>query len=909
MALGTISYAVGVPEADITTPRKSGNSLYRRSIGMAAPRICLVKAPGLGLRRRQVTTIASAVFASIYGVAVMADSASVSSADTANTASTADASASVADTGLAEVVVTATRRESSAQDVPLSITAVTGEQLTQAGIGDISDLAHTLSGVSYTDKGPFSGVNGANLIIRGLNSETTAGLPAAASPVVPPVSTYVDDTPLFVNLRFEDLERVEVLKGPQGTLYGSGSLGGTVKFIEHAPDLTGFDAKLEASISDTQHTGAPNEDVSGMINIPLGDTLAVRANGSFTHDAGFINQPNLFVLDSSGVPVAAQPGNIFSNPVFYRRDHVNDYGYATARLSALWTPIEAFRAQLSYYHQLSTAQGYPYAATSTAAFNMPISPNTQPSGTFTNPALAPQLYDEPVPAGLDRLSDAENSTTTTTDEVDLAALTLEYNLGFATLTSSTSWSDHSNATRADETGQYSNFFFYQSLYGQFPRTFIQGYERLDDKPITQEFRLVSQEGGPLDWVAGLFYNHQQTDIQEHDFEPGYLDFYNACEPIYGQSAGDGTTPSYCGVGETGAGSVSSYAGIPIVKDQAYIGDFETTFKDLALFGDVTWHATSNWSVTGGGRIFKQTISASQQTGLLFDSGAFFAPAIPIANITLSDTWRRATWKLNTSYQFDATNLVYVTYSQGFRRGSVNALPSSELGGLYTLPSSLRQLSPDTADNYEIGFKGTVANRFKYSVAAYYIDWRNVQEGLQLTPLVLPASMNIGNAYSKGLETEMDALITRHVEGQLDYTYDQTKITSLNPLFVSPNVSAPPPGLGTALPGTPRNSAALTLRYGHIQFNEGELYASISGHYQSSILPALSATVPTVSGYVMASARAGYEGPHWSMAVFVNNLTNNLGITSYQDPAIFGNRAQAIVSQPRTFGLTVGYSYK
>ena len=169
-----------------------------------------------------------------------------------------------------------------------------------------------------------------------------------------------------------------------------------------------------------------------------------RERQLFTHDAGFINQPNLFVLDSSGAPVAAQPGNIFSNPVFYRRDHVKTTGTPRPGFRRCGRPVEAFRAQLSYYHQLSTAQGYPYAATSTAAFNMPVSPNTQPSGTFTNPALVPQLYDEPVPAGIDRLSDAENSTTTTTDKVDLVALTLDYNLGFATLTSSTSWSDHSN---------------------------------------------------------------------------------------------------------------------------------------------------------------------------------------------------------------------------------------------------------------------------------------------------------------------------------------------------------------------------------------------------------------------------------------------------------------------------------
>ncbi len=875
---------------------------------MLVPRNRLARGSHLQLRRRDAGTVAATVIAILYGAAAGAESVAIEKTEQASAAPVADAGAS-SDVGLSEVVVTATRHEASAQNLPLSITAVTEDELEQGGIGDISDLARSLSGVNYTDKGPFSGVNGANLVIRGLNSETTAGLPAAASPVVPPVSTYVDDTPIFVSLRFQDLDRVEVLKGPQGTLYGSGSLGGTIKFIQHAPDPSGFDAKVEATISDTQHTGAPNEDVSGMINIPLSDTFAVRANASFTHDAGFINQPNLFVLDSTGAPAQAQPGNLFSDPVFHRRDHVNDYGYATARISALWNPIEAFRAQISYYHQLSTAQGYPYAATSTAAFNMPISPNTQPAGTFTNPALAPQLYNGALPSGIDRLSDAENSTTTTTDKVDLVALSLEYDLGFATLTSSTSWADHSNNTRADETAQYSNFFFYQSLYGQFPRTFIQGYEKLDDRPITQELRLVSKEGGALEWVAGLFFNHQQTNIQEHDFEPGYLDWYNACEPIYGQSGGDGITPSYCGVGETGAGVVSSYAGIPIVKDQAYIGDFETTFKDLALFGDITWHVTSDWSVTGGGRVFKQTIAASQQTGLLFDAGPFFAPAIPIANLSLSDSWRRATWKLNTAYQLNKTNLVYATYSQGFRRGSVNALPSSELGGLYTLPDKLRQLSPDKADNYEVGFKGTISNKFRYSAAVYYIDWQNVQEGLQLTPLVLPASMNIGDAYSKGFETEIDALVTRHLEGQLDYTYDQTKITSLNPLFVSPNVSAPPPGIGTALPGTPRNSAALTLKYGHVPLKEGELYFSVTGHYQSRVLPGLSATVPTVGGYLMASARAGFEGAHWNLAVFVDNLTNNLGITSYQDPAIFGNRAQAIVSQPRTFGFTVGYSYQ
>src|ERR1700730_11248775 len=158
-----------------------------------------------------------------------------------STASLADNASESDSEGLQEVIVTASHREVSAQNLPISITAVTGADLSKLGIQDMADLAHSMAGVQYTDKGPFSGVNGANLIIRGLNSETTSGVAAAASPVVPPVATYLDDTPLFFNLRLLDLQRVEILRGPQGTLYGSGSLGGTIRFVQNRPDPKGFD--------------------------------------------------------------------------------------------------------------------------------------------------------------------------------------------------------------------------------------------------------------------------------------------------------------------------------------------------------------------------------------------------------------------------------------------------------------------------------------------------------------------------------------------------------------------------------------------------------------------------------------------------------------------------------------------
>ena len=846
-------------------------------------------------RLRANSSLTLAVLAALYGTPSVADNA--------------DADEST----LGEVIVTATRRAISAQDLPISITAVSGTALDDAGIVDVSGLARSMAGVNYTDKGPFGGVNGADLIIRGLNSEPTSGLPAAASPVVPPVATYVDDTPLFVNLRLQDLDHVEVLRGPQGTLYGSGSLGGTIRFVQNAPDPSGFDAKVEAGLSKTDHTHALNEDVNGMLNLPLAETFAVRLNAGWTDDAGFINQPNLYALDGAGVPLAAQPGNLFSPPEIYSRDGVNSYQYRSARLAALWKPNEEFHAELSYYHQISNAGGFPYIAVNPAGYNTPISPLTQPSGSFTNPPLATQLYNLPEPAGIDRLSSPENSPTTTRDTVDMASLALEYDFGLATLTSATSWAHHKNFTDADETAEYSNFPFAQNFYGQNPRFFIQGHENFEDKPWVQEFRVASKSGGMLEWVGGLFFKNETTMIQENDYYPGYQSFYNACSPIYGQSNANAVTPSYCGIGETAytPGTTTVVDGIPVIKDEAFVSNTQTRYKDYALFGELTGHITSAWSVTGGGRAFKQTVTQTQQTAVSFQLGPMFGPLplLPIANNTAGDSWRRALWKVNTAYQIDKTNLIYATWSQGFRRGGVNALPASLPALDYTPPAALSKVQPDTANNYEIGAKGTINNVFRYSAAIYDIQWHNVQEGVQLTPLVLPGAINIGNAYSRGLETEMDALLTQHLTANVSYTYDATKVTSLNSLFAYPNVSTFPPAVGSVLPGTPKSSLAVGLEYNHIPLAGGELRYAIDGHYQSRVLPSLSATVPVVPGFTMLDTRLSFTESHWVGTVYCNNLTNNLGITSYQDPSVFGNRYLAVVSQPRTIGITIGYSFK
>jgi outer membrane receptor protein involved in Fe transport len=183
----------------------------------------------------------------------------------------------------------------------------------------------------------------------------------------------------------------------------------------------------------------------------------------------------------------------------------------------------------------------------------------------------------------------------------------------------------------------------------------------------------------------------------------------------------------------------------------------------------------------------------------------------------------------------------------------------------------------------------------------------VQEGAQLTPLVLPAGINVGNAYSRGVETELYLKMTEHLSGQLEYTYDQTKLTSFSDVAAA-GLSVPPPAAGGPLPGTPKNSLALGLEYGRIELAGGEMRYAVNAHYQSSLIPALSATIPTVAGYTMVDARATYSRTHWTGTIYVDNLTNRLGISSYSDPANYGTNYQAIVSRPRTYGFTVGYSF-
>lgn len=188
-----------------------------------------------------------------------------------------------------EIVVTATRRDETVRDVPFNIQAITGDALAKTGALNIADIARTIPGLSMADRGPLGGTT---LVLRGLRTGSEAGL-------APTATVYVDEVPMDLpyhsgplDLKLVDIERVEVLRGPQGTLFGGGAIGGTIRYISKKPDMTQLEGRVTGEVSGTDH-GGTNYNVTGMINVPVNDWIAVRANIGQFDNAGYIDNIRL----------------------------------------------------------------------------------------------------------------------------------------------------------------------------------------------------------------------------------------------------------------------------------------------------------------------------------------------------------------------------------------------------------------------------------------------------------------------------------------------------------------------------------------------------------------------------------------------------------------------------------------
>lgn len=776
-----------------------------------------------------------------------------------------------------ELVVTATRRAQSVQDVPYNITAISGDELSRQGIADVSALIRTVPGAVYIDQGARSGINNSTLILRGLNAEG-GGRDTTAFVTAPVVSTYVNETPIFVNLRLRDIERVEILRGPQGTLYGSGSLGGSVRYIYNKPEL----GSISGNIVGTQSAGNPNYEIDGVFNAPLGDMVALRVSAGYVSRSGFIDQPMRYVRNEDGSPVldngATDPvgdsAAFFAGlPVIEEAKDINGEEIWSVRGSIYLEPTDNFNATLSYHHQEDRSDGR--LASSTALYG-------------ADTLLTGSVVDEPFER-----------------DVNIASAEIEYEMGFASFTGSASYYKSEGEGQRNFTGLYTRFPFYEAYYGTNPRPLVENTSAFRDEGYAFEARLASNEpiGGVVDWVAGFFYLNQDVNGDSRDFMYGYHDYSTSCFIETGIIGG-----APCGFG-TLFGAFDTNGPLTIDEDLAYVAIQDSKFRDIALFGEFTVHVTDRWQVTGGARWFDQKYQTSQIAGLVFTPGG-------VNEASLSNNDQDALFKANTSYAINDNTNVYFTWSEGFRRAGANALPDALFAGTASeipVNPKVKSFRADRVENLEVGVKGRLFGRGpSYTLAYFNIDWDDIQTNTACTALPTVCAVNAGKAKSQGVELEVQGNLTDRLDINFGYTYVDAKLKELSADLLEFNADGTlfsAIGVPVRLPGTPKHSAFIGANFTQPLQNDMELVFGANGSYRSEARSDLSDFQNVdLDGFWLLNLGVTLNADAWSMRAFVNNVADERGATGAFSTAVFGDTATSYISMPRTYGLTLSYRF-
>ncbi len=517
---------------------------------------------------------------------------------------------------LTEVVVTAQKRVSTVQSTPISISAVSGDDLLARGVVSLSALAQGTPGVSLKSEGPSQ----TEIEMRGL---TSSGGNSAT------VGLYLDDIPLagpasaqnghvVIDPDLYDLNRIEILRGPQGTLFGSGSMGGTVRLITNQPSLSQLQSTAQSVLSGTEGGGF-NHKENLMINLPVVDgTLALRVVGSEDHMSGWIDRivADPFPL-AGGNPDGTERGDVRGARIQTQYPDSNAYQTRAARVSVLWRPTQGLSVTASYFHTTSTQDG--------------ISAYDSAPGTEAH--YQPFDIAEPL-----------------TDSLTAYSLNVNYSFPAFDLTSSTArWTR--NSSQVEEASEAFNnpleALTYSSNYGMPNPGYYgpdgsgpeHGMEIDPSHQFSEELRLASTGEGRAGWVAGLYYS----------------DFYSLW-------TFNGTTPNY-----------SSYMDLGTLARATTPDWFDayspTTLRQYALFGDASYALTDALKLDVGARVNHYDYRFSS---CISGWGSANGAAIPSCSGVIELSSTSFDPKFNLSYAFSRDLMAYATVSTGFRPGGGNA---------------------------------------------------------------------------------------------------------------------------------------------------------------------------------------------------------------------------------------------
>jgi len=779
---------------------------------------------------------------------------------------------------LQEVVVTATRREQSIEDIPYSISAISGDSLKAMGVTDPVSLAHQVPSLSLVDLG--NRYESAEIpIIRGINASNILQGPQQLAQS--PVGVYLGNSPIEGYFELTDVQRVEVLRGPQGTLYGAGSLGGAIRVIPSPPELGVTSGSIQGGVASVAHADSPSYGFEGFGNLPIGDTLAVRISGKYAYDAGFIN---VFGIEKrsggpESSPVLANPGDPATSSAVFGNG-INDWNYAktfTGRASLLWK-IDGFSAELAYTNAHTEGRGGPQSNSYFPGGPYPIDPRV------SFPAGGDYQYFSAI--------DQPYRRTTALNSLDLS-----YDTGFATLSSTSSYFSTRGETFDDDTYQVFNFTPYEVYYTGSPVNprFIAPNDISDlDKTFSQEIRLVSNasKDDRIDYVVGAFFQKQDRHSNYNFSAPG-TDTYTAAQGCTQPFSSGGVFPNCLVV----LGPNSTF----------FDSTADQTFKDRSLFGEVSLHITRAAQITLGARHYWEDFIATQtETSYPFATIDNGQPS--------SNTISKTLYKVNPSIEYAKDQTVYATWSQGFRRGGANSFAIS--GPVAESPQLLTYRS-DTTNNYEIGFKGRFASGYSYAVDAFDIAWHNPQIS-GFTPVTdTPLVYNATEARSTGFDAETAGpLLVTGLRYSVAASYAHARLTEDFSLPANNGVGSISPGeisgtAGERLPGSPEWSAALTLNYERSLGADRSMALTANTTYTGTILGSLpSPENPNTetAPYTIENLSASYNFSRYQISAYANNVADKRAVLGFQQRpgvAIVGALANYdLINRPREIGLRI-----
>jgi outer membrane receptor protein involved in Fe transport len=729
-----------------------------------------------------------------------------------------------------EVEVTAQKRTEAIAEIPASVTVVGGQLLEQQRADDFQDLVPLVPGLSVTGATPGA----TRVTLRGIN---TGGVAST-------IGVYLDDVPFgsstglanaaIASGDFDtfDIARVEVLRGPQGTLYGASSLGGVMKYVPNRPDTERFQGRFLGS-AETVDNGDPGYSLTGLVNLPLGEKAAVRASGFYRLDSGFIDS-----IGNNPIPSLTNPAvNVVDGTQSV--DGLNSSDRFGGRLAALFKPSGKVSVNLAL--QLQNIE-------------------SDASNTVdADPTSLEPLNSSPVQS---RYQSEFNDT-----KYRVYSGTIGWQFGAASLESVTSYGTFETDFHTDLalatglTGGPPLSSLVTLLFGDAetrPLSAVLPQTTSTDK-FAQELRLVSPRSESFEWLVGAFYTDEDSAIEQQ-------------------------------IVAVEAGTETLAAGIPALADVS----LESKYEELAGFANATWHATPRLDLALGGRL-----SHNKQVASQVSDGPLVGGLTRFDEVESSES--PFTFSLAPRFETGHNSSIYARVATGFRPGGPNVLPPG------APPDVPRTYDSDTLTSYELGLKagGGPADRFSLDLAAYYLDWEDVQLLTVVNNFGINA--NGGTATSKGLELAASVFPTSGLALTLNGAYTDAELTQDTDPVIG--------GLdGDPLPYVPEWSFGLNADYEWTLKGNTRAYVGGSLGYTGDRTVQFDSRLPDgglrqAEGYLTLNLRGGAYFSRWSVELYGKNLTNERGVTSIGDPGFLPDGALGLgLIRPRTIGLSVTTSF-